>query len=246
MSMNRLRTSIAEAARLWPRYRRQAARETLRVVIGVNALIVLIYMKFGWERVVTEIAISSLIALTVGIPIVINRGVQQARLEVMADELRRLAHTDPLTGLANRRAMMDALAALQEAPRAAFACFDIDRFKGINDTFGHGGGDAVIRSFAALLAARLPQGAIAARLGGEEFGVLFADGGLDDALAFAEQITRLTRLTPARAPNGLPVMFTVSAGCSAAADSGERLALAADEALYRAKRAGRDRVVSAA
>lgn len=245
MMLARAIAQLKEASRLWPRYRRQALRDIVRVVAFVNVLIILAYARFGLDRVLMEVAISSCIALAVGWPLVVNRGMQQARIQILADDLRRMALTDALSGLANRRAMFDALALLPDPARAAFICFDIDRFKHVNDTFGHAGGDAVIRDFAAMLSQSLPSGATAARLGGEEFGVLLPFAGLPEALDLAGRITSLARISPARAPNGLPIAYTVSAGCSAGCQTGEHLVLAADEALYRAKGEGRDRVRAA-
>jgi diguanylate cyclase (GGDEF)-like protein len=227
---------------IWP----GVARDALLVLVFVNILIVSIYSGDGLDRVMFEMAISSSIAVIVTLPISANRQLQHVRIRHFAEQLRRIAETDQLTDLGNRRAMMDCLNRLAVPENAAFVIFDIDRFKRINDRFGHAGGDAAIQAFASLVRDNICEGAFAARLGGEEFGVLLPDATHKEAERFALSVVEQARRLLARAPNGLPITMTVSAGFAAGLPHAERLILAADEALYRAKREGRDRVRAAA
>ncbi|WP_375453850.1 diguanylate cyclase [uncultured Methylobacterium sp.] len=169
------------------------------------------------------------------------------RLTTMQNELIRLAETDPLTGLLNRRAFFARVGAAAEragnhgAMSAVLA--DIDHFKRINDTHGHDVGDAAIRAVADLLGA---QG-IVGRLGGEEFAVVLPDLGLDAAAAVAGRLrlqAKDLRIRGSRGPVRLTCSFGVSTWCEG--DSVTALVKRADIALYEAKTTGRDRVVSAA
>ncbi|MCB8874672.1 GGDEF domain-containing protein [Acidisoma silvae] len=163
----------------------------------------------------------------------------------MAAELRRLAHTDELTGLPNRRFFFEMGAELFAARRRPLSLltFDIDHFKSVNDGRGHAAGDQVLVEVAARCRAVLEDGQTLARLGGEEFGVLLPGCGAGQAQAVAERI----RLAVAEQPIALPpepVQVTVSVGgaCDAteAGDLGSLL-LRADHALYAAKRGGRNK-----
>ena len=161
------------------------------------------------------------------------------------DAARLAADTDPLTGLVNRRAAMERLAAEMQAAfrncgQLSLALIDLDHFKAINDRYGHAKGDDVLRHFAAAGRQQLRGGDIFARIGGEEFLVLMPGADLREA---TEAIDRL-RHHIARDENrpGLGCVYTLSAGvaeyCGNAADD---LFERADRALYRAKHLGRDR-----
>jgi len=172
-------------------------------------------------------------------------------LRVANAQLDRLASTDPLTGLANRRTLMNEME--QAAERAcrsgggfAFALLDLDHFKRINDEHGHSVGDAVL-----VEVARRIQGAVRAkdcvvRYGGEEIAILFPDTGLEIATAIVERLRRQIAESPVMAEHG-PVPVTMSAGGAhwRAGNIAGDLMRRADEALYRAKRGGRDRVEQA-
>lgn len=176
-------------------------------------------------------------------------GLMWVETRLMEDDLRRSAYTDLLTGLPNRRAML--LRFSQEAARAArrkqkfgIAVFDIDHFKQINDTCGHYVGDAVLKHMAeALSTVKRTEDALG-RIGGEEFLVLLPQHEREQSIAAAE---RLRRAVEAAQPHqDVPVpAATVSGGVAIYPDDGEdwdRLFMAADRRLYRAKRAGRNRV----
>ncbi|MDJ0277215.1 diguanylate cyclase [Sphingomonas sp. 2R-10] len=167
-------------------------------------------------------------------------------------ELSRAASTDPLTGLANRRAFDAALADRIAAPgpgtlAGCVAVFDIDHFKTVNDRFGHDAGDKVLQAFARMARGVMREGDVVARLGGEEFGILFPDTGIDHAHALCERLR--TTLAATRLRQGPSIVeLTVSAGIAAidGSDSATAVLRAADRALYAAKAEGRDRLRRAA
>lgn len=164
----------------------------------------------------------------------------------MAAELRRLANTDTLTGIANRRRFFEIGCELIRADRLPLSLltFDIDYFKAVNDGRGHAAGDHVLVDIAACCAAVLDDDQTLARLGGEEFGVLLPGCGVRQARVIAERLRRAVeeRVVPLALE---PVQVTISIG--GACDSRhpadlDGLLLRADHALYSAKRAGRNMV----
>ena len=166
--------------------------------------------------------------------------------------LMRLATTDPLTGLPNRRGFIErAQAAMQGAGgRFAVCVADLDRFKLLNDTFGHATGDEALKAFATAVAPRLSPGDAIGRLGGEEFAILFSGVSPDEAVARADALRAAVegiRLPPPT-PDGDGIAFTVSIGVAAPRAPDDALGALldrADRALYRAKAGGRNRVVRA-
>jgi len=172
----------------------------------------------------------------------------------MAKERMELKHkksalSDPLTGIANRRAFFDeAVARLDPArkdPRPlAVLLFDLDRFKRINDRFGHAIGDKVLRLFTEKAQANLRPADLVGRLGGEEFAAIMSGVELSTAFMLAEQV-RIAFAAAARVVDGHRVSATVSAGIALLAASEaeiDSLLARADQALYVAKARGRDRV----
>jgi diguanylate cyclase (GGDEF)-like protein len=154
------------------------------------------------------------------------------------------ASTDPLTGLANRRSLEAAVHRMREASDSmAVLMIDLDHFKELNDTHGHETGDRALRVFAdAARDVTFDDHTIAARWGGEEFVIVLAGGTADDGMLLAEQLREAlsVKLLDASTPG-----FTVSIGVVSTESSrplDEALELA-DQALYEAKEAGRDRVV---
>ncbi len=163
--------------------------------------------------------------------------------------LRRASLTDALTGWLNRRALHDiARREFHRCRRTAtpltFLTFDIDHFKSINDRHGHGVGDAAIRHVTAL-SARVLRGYDAQfRTGGEEFAVLLDGAGASDVQRIAERLRELVAATPL-VTQGLSVPMTVSVGVAAARPGDgqwEEVLKRADEAMYFAKKHGRNRV----
>ncbi len=162
--------------------------------------------------------------------------------------LERLASTDPLTGLANRRTMMTMLEAARESAMRSgrpyvVAMIDIDHFKRINDAHGHQIGDLVIEAVAGRIAGSVRTIDCVARYGGEEIAILFAAATPQDAWTITERLRQEIAGTPIDA-RGVSVRVTVSGGIAAASADTPPAALLhhADLALYRAKRGGRNRV----
>jgi diguanylate cyclase (GGDEF)-like protein/PAS domain S-box-containing protein len=177
-----------------------------------------------------------------------------SRQKALEAELTRLAERDTLTGIDNRRTFCTAVE--REIARArrygrplALAMIDIDRFKRVNDGFGHAAGDAVIRHVVQTVGFGLRRHDLFGRWGGEEFAVALPEAGPEFAGAIAERIRRSVEASPTRLPGGggLPVAVTVSIGISALApgETLEALADRADRAMYAAKEAGRNRVAVA-
>jgi diguanylate cyclase (GGDEF)-like protein len=165
------------------------------------------------------------------------------------EQLRTQALTDELTGLANRRHCEAGLQGILADGRrhgepTSIAYFDIDAFKAINDTFGHGAGDQALRGFAEVLRYHTRPGDLVCRTGGEEFIVVLPRTDAARAGELAERISQAVR----SAELGPRAALTVSAGVVTSPDSRgapDGLIQRADAALLRAKRAGRDRVVVA-
>lgn len=170
------------------------------------------------------------------------------------EESVELAVTDPLTGLHNRRYMEAHLRALvdgavQNGRSLTVLMADIDHFKRINDTYGHDVGDLVLCEFSERLRQNLRAVDLACRIGGEEFIVLMPDTELDFAEQIAERLRRCIADKPFSTPEGDPLSITASAGLATVEsrdDTPEALFKRVDQALYRAKRDGRNRVVSTA
>jgi len=160
-------------------------------------------------------------------------------------EVMQQAMSDGLTGLANRRALNEAMAhalAMAERSQHPFAVLmvDVDRFKAINDQFGHGAGDATLAAFAQRLQAGLRAQDQPFRYGGEEFCVLLPETEAAGAMALAERLRQHVALP---ASDGRPAL-SASFGLAIwqAGDTADALFGRADRALYRAKAQGRDRV----
>lgn len=168
----------------------------------------------------------------------------------------RLAHaatTDPLTGLPNRRQFDTLLERKIDerrvgAGQGCVALFDIDFFKRVNDEYGHAVGDLVLETFAAAALRTVRAGDHVARLGGEEFGLILDGATVEQARAVCERLRHAVARDVTLAPGGALVSVTVSAGLAEILPGRSRLQLmrAADDALYRAKAAGRDRLALAA
>jgi diguanylate cyclase (GGDEF)-like protein len=153
--------------------------------------------------------------------------------------------TDPLTGAFNRRQMHSTLAAAIErrrrsGERAALLMFDIDRFKDINDALGHAEGDRILKSLVALVGQRVRKVDALFRAGGEEFVLLLSGTRFADALSVAEDLRRLVQ--DARLVAGVHVSISIGVVELAEEQSASDWIGEADAALYRAKRAGRNRV----
>jgi diguanylate cyclase (GGDEF)-like protein len=176
---------------------------------------------------------------------------RQLRLRRRAERgLARLASTDSLTGLANRRRLDEALKqewarSLRTGQPLSLLMIDVDHFKSFNDRHGHHGGDDALRNVALTLAATTRRpGDLAARYGGEEFMVVLPDTGLEGARVLAEKIRSAIESLPPFGPDttSTTVSIGVAVRTSEMAGSLNRLLADADKALYEAKRLGRNRV----
>jgi len=171
-----------------------------------------------------------------------------AQLNSANHQLLDLARRDALTGLFNRRWLMESLQQAvhgeHRGATAALIFLDVDHFKAVNDTFGHLAGDHALRSVAGSISHCLPSDAVLARYGGEEFACLLFNTDLSAAHALAETIRTEVARHPLRGPDGTTRGITVSAGVACrrldAEDDAELLLREADEAQYEAKRAGRN------
>ncbi len=170
------------------------------------------------------------------------------RVAERTSELERAAREDPLTGVANRRHFMQRLATEIEVAQATgqtltLAIADLDRFKLVNDDLGHGVGDEALRRSAALMLGLCRDSDLVARIGGKEFALILPGMAHGDAAAFCERLRSTIESHDWRAVHPR-LHMTISIGVwqwNAAADA-EALLEAADAQLYRAKRAGRNRV----
>lgn len=176
------------------------------------------------------------------------------RLRSLLDRTVSMAYTDSLTGAFNRRYLQAHLErklmemADSEKP-VSIMMFDLDRFKTVNDEYGHDAGDAVLQEVARRIGNSVRGFDMLARYGGEEFVVIMPDTDAEQAFVAAERLRRLVgekRFTIPGLDAGLTV--TLSAGVATATDpmeTGDQLLKRADEALYEAKAVGRDKVIAA-
>jgi diguanylate cyclase (GGDEF)-like protein len=173
-----------------------------------------------------------------------------ARLVVDELELRRIAHTDSLTGALTQRSFRTDLdKEIERSQRLksnlGLLMVDLDHFKSVNDTYGHATGDAVLRAFAQTCRQQMRQSDLFGRVGGEEFAIVLPDCGMDDAREFAQRL-RCRIQAEAVIYGAHSVSFTMSAGlvlhdgCETAATLMER----GDLAMYAAKAAGRNCVMT--
>ena len=182
--------------------------------------------------------------------ITVARALEHAHLirenEQLFKEVRRLAVTDRLTGLFNRRKLDESLANEFERARRykrplSVVMIDMDGLKTINDTYGHPAGDAALKLVADVIRSQTRRVDVAARFGGDEFVVLLPEVELELAVKIAERI--FNKIRPTREDED---MFTISGGVAQLRDdhaSAEDFIRAVDEALYRAKRAGGQQIM---
>lgn len=170
------------------------------------------------------------------------------QLESALGRLEEIAIRDPLTGLYNRRHFLERLE--QELARAErtgqgfhIALIDLDRFKDINDRYGHNAGDEVLRRFADVARETLRKSDLMARYGGEEFIVLFPDGRVNDIVAVMDRLRNgFNALQYSKTLANSQVTFSAGIASWTSGDVLDSLTERADQALYRAKQSGRDRI----
>ncbi len=220
------------------------------LVLGAPALVLLVarfqrgepWMPLGAAAVLAGLLLMS----TLGRVMTVNEAVHvYGELEDLAGEQRRQARTDPLTGLANRRVLMDGLPAfLARADRLqehlCLAMLDLDHFKTYNDLNGHLAGDELLRRFGSQLAGAVRAYDLAARYGGEEFCLVLPATDLVDGCRIIDDLRTRLDLDDGAGP----VTFSAGVAQWERGESMDTLLLRADTALYGAKAAGRDRVVA--
>jgi diguanylate cyclase (GGDEF)-like protein len=171
-----------------------------------------------------------------------------SRLNVLSrlDYLEWLSGTDLLTTLPNRRSLTEALSrhsanAARHGLALAVGMFDVDKFKDINDRFGHGGGDAALREVAVPLRANIREGDVIGRWGGDEFLAILPHTTVGEAHVLAERVRDSLAAVPL-IYGDVRIPITISAGCTATPGNVEELLSRCDLALYDAKAGGRNQV----
>ena len=169
-------------------------------------------------------------------------GFTMHELTLSRAEFEKLSRTDTLSGLLNRRAFTEALETTED--NASLVIFDVDRFKAINDRFGHACGDAVIMAVSAVLTSAFDELSVVARLGGEEFGVIISGEPLEARLERIHAVRARIAGRPITV-EGQNIAITISGGVAdlVAGRSKQQVYASADRALYLAKALGRNRVV---
>lgn len=228
-----------------------ALKMTFRAVILAFGLNIVALPMFYWtglttmpiaEAVLLSVAFSWLFGGAISGALAFVMGQVIRDLSLSRAEFRRLSRTDTLSGLLNRRAFTEALENAGDA--ASLAIFDLDRFKMINDSHGHGAGDDVIKTVSRAITTVFQAPHTVARLGGEEFGVIIQNGSLDVRLAQVEILRQVVE-QQAMTVNGTALRTTISAGVAEFGHgrSADEVYSCADRALYLAKALGRNRVV---
>lgn len=202
-----------------------------------------------WRRDMGVVAVLAaiLFAVSIGATLMVDRAWRRQRRVAHLLELQ--AHTDVLTGLANRRHFFEVAEAELERSRRyetplSLLMLDIDRFKEVNDAHGHRAGDRVLQQLARTCLEVLRSVDVVGRVGGEEFAILLPETSLEGAVEVAERLREAVALAEVAREEGVPLRITVSIGVAMLAGTVnlDTLLSQADAALYDAKRTGRNRV----
>ncbi|NRP74103.1 Diguanylate cyclase VdcA [Ensifer psoraleae] len=212
-----------------------ASADILRHAIGILTEATVDTMNQGKERVQN----------------VVQKSFEMEVIRQELDEYKRIANTDSLTRLANRRAFDDTLAAVYNSEHVrnftGLLVADIDHFKKVNDTFGHPVGDKILATVGNVIRANLRREAFVARTGGEEFAIILSDCTQEECLQAADRIRTVLAGTPFKnsrtGVNYGPITLSVGVCMATEADDPVDLYNKADIALYSAKNAGRNRTV---
>ena len=214
--------------------RQAVTKDILQKIIGVMATATSSTIDHG------KLAVSSLD----------DKSMELESVKSKLEEYKRLADTDPLTHIWNRRAFDRQISKIYDSRKSvmysALILADIDRFKDINDRYGHPVGDKIIQIVAGMLQSASHQGMFVARTGGEEFALIVEGGSLEQTLAFSDRLRAVIAETPftnsqTRANYG-PITVSMGICMASDADGPEDLYAKADRALYRSKVSGRNRV----
>lgn len=225
--------------------------------IGSFSMTFTFYLLFGLKEPRVAFALSSICPLIIAPPLIywafrnadraaalnLELAVANAKLAATKRSLEAMVRTDGLTGLLNRGAFFEALASACATAGGTLLMLDVDHFKDINDRYGHAAGDDVLVLIGRILTAALPPQGFAGRLGGEEFGLFLPTIGISRAMPLAEALQRQV-VTDVGSRAGLAQPVTISIGAAEVETGGDAAAIyrLSDAALYRAKRAGRNRV----
>lgn len=228
----------------------------------------IVVAPYWWQRTAVQ-ALSALAAIAMVVVAVraYLRGLRRRQLHLEAlvaartvdlheanRQLTELSYRDPLTGIANRRRLLEAMQAamirsVEQGRPLGVIVIDVDHFKAYNDRFGHLSGDTALRAVAQALSSATREHDLVARHGGEEFACLMVDAAPDVALAVAERMRALVEALPPRLLGNDVQTLTLSAGVICRVprvdERAEDLLAAADAALYEAKHKGRNRVCAA-
>ncbi|RJP52319.1 MAG: diguanylate cyclase [Anaerolineaceae bacterium] len=221
------------------------ASEICIPLLKENAVLGALNVESNNMRKLTQTDVSLLSTLASPIAIAVDN----ARLHA---QVKKLATTDAVTGLANRRVFEETLVAEVERARrlgmnVSLVIFDIDSFKEYNDTYGHPAGDTRLKAMAKMIQKKLRSYDLAARYGGDEFAIILSNTDRKDALAFAQRLHEASQVGSPHPPqNGLGVPgYTLSMGIATFPDDAKthaELLVAADNAALRAKHLGKNRI----
>jgi diguanylate cyclase (GGDEF)-like protein len=214
---------------------------SLAVALAIDVVSQLMFFT-EWSVVLRSWALTVFAVLVIAVPASLIFGRAQRELQQSKRALEVLSRTDSLTGLPNRRALMEA----SESPVAqtmVLVIADVDRFKMVNDTHGHRVGDAVLQTVGRIMASHLAQFGLVGRLGGEEFALISSTASVAVIVRALDELLGIIAKTPIVVP-GDAVRVTMSVGVAVRypEEPFERLYSEADEALYLAKRGGRNRI----
>jgi diguanylate cyclase (GGDEF)-like protein len=220
---------------------RRFTRRRLSLLTGVSLVAPILLLGQAWGRSGIDAAAIGIGSIALFLLVVGRMAGLIRQVEQQAAQLETLAQHDPLTGTANRRAWDHTLPVeMDRARRAAtplvVALLDLDHFKAFNDTYGHQAGDRLLQAATEAWRSILRSSDLLARYGGEEFAVLLPSSTLGQAV---EAVDRLRLATP------LAQTFSAGVALWHGAETSDQLVARADKALYRAKQAGRNRVLAA-
>lgn len=206
----------------------------------VAATIILFYPQDAWRF---ELSLWITMTIVIWVPVTYFMALKMQENAVLNEELQHLLNHDPLTDMATRAYFFDQM---RDAPQAAGVALmaDIDHFKKVNDTYGHFAGDAVIQAVSSVMIDNLRPDDIVCRFGGEEFLIFLPDRGHDDGLKSAEALREMVaEVAVMFGKQRIQVTLSIGGAVKLAHKSIDVTLREADEALYRAKNAGRDQTV---
>lgn len=237
--------------------RRFPARYLFSVLVGAHGVFVLLRpllfrLTAGGSggadaRLIDQLSQYVVLESTVAL-VMMAFGILMLTNEHITSELRHLAEVDPLTSVFNRRAFLTLLEkAISQAERTRQSLpvlvLDLDHFKKINDTWGHSGGDDVLRQFVVLANRCLRKEDVMGRLGGEEFAIFLPNADGPGAQAVAERLRSLVQAQPVQSgPQSIALTVSIGVAMCVRGDSADAVLKRADTAMYLAKQNGRNRV----